>query len=74
MNMADQEIAAIAKAPWAYASEDITKAINQLIEELHLMKTSGMIEVAIRNPNVLEYMQHWEGRAIKAELALEVKA
>lgn len=27
----------------------------------------GVIEVAIRNPSVAEYMRHWEGRAISAE-------
>ena len=35
------------------------------------MKTSGIIEVAVRNPNVMEYMRHWEGRAEAAEVALE---
>jgi hypothetical protein len=36
-------------------------------DELHLMKTAGIIEVAVRNPSVAEYMEHWEGRATKAE-------
>jgi len=30
----------------------------------------GIIELAIRNPNVSSYMDHWEGRALKAEAAL----
>ena len=30
----------------------------------------GTIEVAIRNPSVMESMKHWEGRAEKAEAAL----
>jgi len=30
-------------------------------------KTWGVIEIATRNSNVLEYMKHWEGRALKAE-------
>jgi len=38
--------------------------------ELHLMKTAGIIEVAARNPNVAEYVKHWEGRALKAESAI----
>ena len=34
--------------------------IEELEAELHLMKTSGIIEVAVRNPNAMEYMKHWE--------------
>lgn len=43
-------------------------AMQRLEEELHLMKTAGIIEVAIRNPSVSDYMHHWEGRTQKAEL------
>ena len=46
----------------AYAAE--------LEAELHLMKTAGIVEVAIRNPNVSEYMAHWERRAEGAEAKL----
>jgi hypothetical protein len=41
--------------------------ILRLEAELHTMKTAGIIEVAVRNPSVSEYMAHWEGRAEKAE-------
>lgn len=41
--------------------------LEELRRELHLMKTAGIIEVAVRNPSVSEYMEHWEGRALKAE-------
>ena len=41
--------------------------IAELEAELHTMKTAGIIEVAVRNPSVSEYMGHWEGRAEKAE-------
>jgi len=51
-----------AKEAEAYAEE--------LEAELHLMKTSGIIEGAVRNPNVMEYMKHWEGRAETAEAKL----
>lgn len=50
--------------------------ITALEAELYLMKTAGIIEVAVRNPSVSEYMAHWEGRAEKAEAenaALEAK-
>ncbi len=33
-------------------------------------RTCGIIELAIRNVNVASYMEHWEGRALKAEAAL----
>ena len=41
--------------------------IERLEAELDHFKSSGIIEVAVRNPNVSEYMKHWEGRAEKAE-------
>jgi tRNA C32,U32 (ribose-2'-O)-methylase TrmJ len=36
-----------------------------------LLTKSGIIEVAVRNPNVMSYMEHWEGRAEKAEAEVE---
>ena len=44
--------------------------IAELEAELNLIKTSGIIEVATRNPNVMEYMRHWEDRAEAAEAKL----
>ena len=44
--------------------------IKKLEDELHTMKTAGIIEVAIRNPDVSEYMAHWEWRAESAESKL----
>lgn len=41
--------------------------IERLRDELHLVKTAGIIEIAVRNPSVADYMDHWEGRALKAE-------
>ena len=59
---------------WMMGAEDArdkTKArIAALEAELHLMKTSGVAEVAVRNPSVMEYMKHWEGRAEAAEAKL----
>lgn len=46
--------------------------IEELEAELHLLKTSGIAEVAARNPSVMKYMQHWEGRAEAAEERSEV--
>lgn len=45
--------------------------IEQLADELHTMKTGGIIEVANRNNRVTEYMFYWEGRALEAESKLE---
>ena len=35
--------------------------------ELARWATWGTIEVAIRNPNVASYIEHWEKRALSAE-------
>ena len=43
----------------------------RLRAELKQWTTWGVIEVAIRNPSVSEYMRHWEGRATKAEAEVE---
>lgn len=36
-------------------------------EELHNWRNWCVIEVAVRNPNVAEFMRHWESRAESAE-------
>jgi hypothetical protein len=41
--------------------------IDQLTQEIEQWKTWGIIEIAVRNPNVASYMEHWENRAVKAE-------
>ena len=38
-----------------------------VLELVDLLTKGGIIEVAIRNPSVAEYMDHWESRALKAE-------
>ena len=43
------------------------------IAELEQWKTWGIVEISVRNPNVASYIEHWEGRAIKAESALAHK-
>ncbi len=49
------------------AVKPIAQAALAAMAELGVMKTAGIVEVAARNPSVLEYMEHWEGRATKAE-------
>jgi hypothetical protein len=48
-----------------------TPELDRLRDEVETLTTAGIIEVAVRNPSVAEYMRHWEGRAEKAEAALE---
>jgi hypothetical protein len=44
--------------------------IEALQGENEQWKTWGIIEIAVRNQSVSEYMQHWEERATKAEAKL----
>jgi hypothetical protein len=44
--------------------------IRALRDEVAQWRTWGVIEIAVRNPNVSSYMEHWEGRALKAEAEL----
>ena len=63
----------LAKAAFADgASNNIRLAeaahrIKELEAENHLLKTAGIVEVAVRNPSVMEYMKHWEGRVAELE-------
>jgi chromosome segregation ATPase len=54
-------------AKWAEGAALNQDQRDEVADELHLMKTAGIIEVAVRNPSVAEYMAHWEERAKKAE-------
>ena len=50
--------------------EEYAKLEAQLVAsqaECEQWKTWGIIEIAVRNPNVASYIEHWEGRALKAE-------
>lgn len=50
--------------------DTLTAKLAEVTAELHMMKTAGVIEVAVRNPSVYEYMTHWEARAEAAEAKL----
>lgn len=45
--------------------------IDRLRSELDHFTRSGIIEIAVRNQSVAEYMRHWEGRAEKAERTVQ---
>ena len=47
--------------------ESLRQEIARLTAELAEWRTLGIIEIAIRNPNVASYMDHWEKRAEQAE-------
>jgi len=51
--------------------EEKERFINAQEEELEQWETWGIVEIAVRNPNVAEYMKHWEKRAIEAEERLD---
>lgn len=53
--------------PSACANAEPLSRLEQLERENADFRTWGIIEVAIRNPNVAEYMAHWEARTQKAE-------
>lgn len=49
------------------ANAEPISRLEELERENANFRTWGIIEVAVRNPSVSEYMEHWEGRATKAE-------
>ena len=51
---------------------DAEKRAADAEAQVRQWQTWGIVEIAVRNPSVAEYMAHWEGRAFKAEA--QVKA
>lgn len=47
-----------------------SKELKCLRDELLLLRTSCIVEIAVRNPQVADYCNHWETRAEKAESEL----
>ena len=50
----------------------LIERVSREEKELEQWKTWGVVEIAIRNPHVLSYMEHWEKRAIDAESRLKL--
>ena len=48
----------------------LSERLVEMGAERETLTTSSIIEVAVRNPSVMEYMKHWEARAEAAEAAL----
>lgn len=57
------------------AVTDSVQQIRHLMARIDELQSNisdwGIIEIAVRNDSVQEYMAHWEGRALKAEKDLE---
>jgi DNA-binding transcriptional ArsR family regulator len=50
--------------------QDMEGTIDALRAQLAVYEAAGIVEIAARNPSVMEYVRHWEGRAERAEAAL----
>jgi hypothetical protein len=46
---------------------DLARALIDTTAERDALLNCGIVEIAARNPRVMEYVEHWEGRAKKAE-------
>jgi hypothetical protein len=47
--------------------KDIGKEFDRVSAELERWKTASACELGSQNPNLRDYMEHWEGRALAAE-------
>lgn len=68
--MTDEVLSSNTKAAQANSirpAEEVLYHLQFAQREAELLVRGGIIEVAVRNRNVAEYMKHWEGRAEKAE-------
>lgn len=66
MSETDDELVAVSPPPKSAEQQEV----DRLRFEIDMLTRGGVIEVAVRNPSVAEYMEHWEGRAEKAESGL----
>lgn len=62
------------KKAWYKRGVPAERERNALERELRQWETWGVVEIAIRNVNVRSYCDHWEGRAVAAELALRSRS
>lgn len=52
-------------------SEWVDPIIKENKELKDILYYAGIVEIASRNSNVYEYMVHWEGRALDAEMKIQ---
>jgi hypothetical protein len=50
--------------------QDMEGTLTALRDQLAVYEAAGIVEIAARNPSVMEYVRHWEGRAERAEAQL----
>lgn len=55
-------------------AEAAEATVQRQTDELKQWETCGVVEIAVRNPNVSSYVEHWEGRATKAEATVREQA
>jgi chromosome segregation ATPase len=51
--------------------DPVDEVLSTIRNEIEVLYRRGIVEVAARNPSVMEYMQHWEARAMKSEAEVE---
>ena len=66
----DREIEYILEVSKAEAEKRAADAEAQVRQ----WQTWGIVEIAVRNRSVADYMKHWEARALKAKAEAQVKA
>ena len=55
-----------------YRRADIpTARIAELEADREILHKAGIVEIAARNPNIMEYIKHWQARAEAAEAERE---
>ena len=52
------------------ASDDLLAVVKELREQVADWQRWSIVEIAVRNPNVASYINHWEGRTLAAEATL----
>jgi hypothetical protein len=65
-----QHLAIAEAAVGPSALDTLAREVRRLQGEVDYLTNAGVIECAIRNKSVSDYMDHWEGRTLKAEAAL----
>ena len=55
---------------WEPRIRALLARVRELQRDVDYLTNAGVIECAIRNKSVSDYMDHWEGRTLKAEAAL----
>ena len=55
----------------AHEESESATLIRKMRQELDILYLGGVVEIAVRNSSVADYMDHWESRTKKAEDAVK---